>query len=119
MKSTDCEGKKIRCRSLCIDGTKYRTTLHKKYQKRGPWSKHEKNKVYSFIPGTILKVFVKEGQCVRKGDNLLILEAMKMQNLIKSPVEGIVKSLNVQGGTKVPKGKLMVELGFGQSANTS
>lgn len=76
--------------------------------------KPEKNKVYSFIPGTILKVFVKEGQCVRKGEDLLTLEAMKMQNLIKSPVEGIVKSLNVKEGVKVPKGKLMVELGFNQ-----
>ncbi len=119
MKSTDCEGKKIRCRSLCIDGTKYRTTLHRKYEKRGPWIKQEKNKVYSFIPGTILKVFVKEGQCVKKGDNLLILEAMKMQNLFKSPVEGIVKSINVREGVKVPKGKLMVELDFDQPGKPS
>jgi len=112
MNKIDCDEKKIRCRSLIIDGTKYRTTLNKKFEKRQPWSKPEKNKIKSFIPGTILKLYVKEGQCVKKGDNLLILEAMKMQNLIKSPLEGIIKSIYMKEGEKVPKGKLMIEIGF-------
>ncbi len=112
MKKLDCDDKKIRCKSLFIDGTKYRTTLNKKYEKRLPWSKPEKNKIISFIPGTILKLYVTEGQCVKKGDNLLILEAMKMQNLIKSPLEGIIKLITMTEGEKVPKGKLMIEIGY-------
>lgn len=112
MTKDNCEGKKIRYRSLVVDGTKYRTYLNKKYENRQPWSRPEKNKIISFIPGTILKLYVSEGQCVKKGDNLLILEAMKMQNLIKSPLEGIVKSINLKEGEKVSKGKLMIELGY-------
>jgi biotin carboxyl carrier protein len=106
------DDKKVRCKSLIIDGTKYRTTLNKKYEKRKPWSKPRKNLIYSFIPGTILKLYVKEGQCVMKGDDLLILEAMKMQNLIKSPLEGIIKSIYLAEGERVPKGKLMIEIGY-------
>ncbi len=117
MKKTDCEDKKIRCRSLVIDGTKYRTTLHRKYENRSAWAKPDKTKVYSFIPGTVVKILVKKGQCVKKGETLFILEAMKMQNLIKSPVEGIVEAINMDEGAKVPKGKILVELGFGTEAS--
>ena len=112
MSNFDCDGKKIRCKSLVIDGTKYRTTLNKKYSARKPYSKPEKNKVYSFIPGTIIKVNVTKGQCVKKGDSLLVLDAMKMENIILSPLEGIVKTINVKEGERIPKGTLMVEIGF-------
>ena len=112
MEKSDCEDKKIRCKSLFIDGTKYRTTLNKKYEKRKPWSKLEKNKIISVIPGTILKIYVTEGQCVKKGDDLIVLEAMKMLNLIKSPLEGIIKSIKLKEGEKVSKGKLMIEIGY-------
>lgn len=112
MKKVNCEDKKVRCKSLYIDGTKYRTTLHKKYLTRKQYAKPEKNKVYSFIPGTILKINVSLGQCVKKGDSLLVLEAMKMQNIILSPLEGVIKSINVKEGERAPKGTLMVEIGY-------
>lgn len=112
MKKIDCDDKKIRCKSLVIDGTKYRTTLNKKFINRKAWEKPQKSRIMSFIPGTILKIYVKEGQCVKKGDNLLVLEAMKMQNLFRSPIEGIIKSINMKVGERVPKGKLMIEIGY-------
>jgi biotin carboxyl carrier protein len=112
MDKSEWEEKKIRCKSLIIDGTKYRTVLTRKYEKRKSWSKPEKNKVISFIPGTILIIYVKEGQCVMKGDDLLILEAMKMQNLIRSPLEGIIKSIKIKEGQRIPKGTLMIEIGY-------
>ena len=112
MTKDKCEEKKIRCRSLIVDGTKYRTQLNSKYEERQPWSRPEKNKITSFIPGTIVKIYVSEGQCVKKGENLVVLEAMKMHNLIKSPLEGIVKSINFKEGEKVSKGKIMIELGY-------
>lgn len=108
----DCEDKKIRCKSLIIDGTKYMTTLNKKYQKKKSWYKPEKNKIYSYIPGTILKTHISEGQCVKKGEELLVLEAMKMQNIILSPLEGIIKTMHVKEEEKIPKGKLMIEIGY-------
>jgi biotin carboxyl carrier protein len=112
MDKLDFEDKKKRYKSLVIDGTKYRTLLTKKYENKKSWSKPRKNRIISFIPGTILILYVREGQCVMKGDDLLILEAMKMQNLIKSPLEGIIKSIKVKEGQRIPKGTLMIELGF-------
>ena len=47
MNKTGCEDKKIRYKSLMIDGTKYRTTLTKKYENREPWVKSEKTKIES------------------------------------------------------------------------
>lgn len=59
------------------------------------------------MPGKIVKISAKVGQKVRKGDILMILEAMKMQNEIGSPVDGTVKSITVADGGKVKPGELM------------
>ena len=58
-------------------------------------------KVVSPMPGTILKVNVSQGQAVKAGDVLLVLEAMKMENDIVAPVDGVVKQLLVQKGSTV------------------
>ncbi len=60
------------------------------------------------MPGLVLDVIVEEGTEVKKGDNLLILEAMKMENNIKSPSDGIVKSIAVTKGNAVEKNELLV-----------
>ena len=57
-----------------------------------------------------MKVFVKEGRKVKRGDNIMILEAMKMQNRIKSPRPGVIKCIKVKEREKVAKGVLMMEL---------
>ncbi len=56
------------------------------------------------MPGTILSVKVQNGAAVKKGDVLMILEAMKMENEILSPVDGTVASVNVQNGASVDTG---------------
>ena len=96
-------------KSLNIDGSKYKTLLTTKFETRQKWEKPDENKLKSFIPGTILKIFVKEGQKVREGQKLLILEAMKVQNRILSPKKGVVKSITVKTGEKIPKDQLMIE----------
>jgi biotin carboxyl carrier protein len=53
---------------------------------------------------------VKEGQAVKKGDSLLILESMKMMNQVKAPVDGKVKKIYVASNEKIAKNHLMVEL---------
>jgi biotin carboxyl carrier protein len=68
------------------------------------------NKVYSFIPGTIRKIFVKEGSKVKQGSHLLELEAMKMVNNIIAPVDGVVTKINVKTGDLVAKNILLVEM---------
>ncbi len=60
------------------------------------------------MPGLVLKLFVKEGAEVKKGDNLFILEAMKMENIIKSPADVIVKAVKIKPGDKVEKGQVLL-----------
>ena len=61
------------------------------------------------MPGLVLNVLVTEGQHLKKGDNLLILEAMKMENMIKSDTEGIVKKIHAIKGDKVEKSQVLIE----------
>ncbi|MDB5115416.1 MAG: gcdC [Mucilaginibacter sp.] len=61
------------------------------------------------MPGLVLKVFVEEGASVQKGDNLFILEAMKMENIIKSPTDAIIKSVKIAPGDKVEKGQILLQ----------
>lgn len=58
-------------------------------------------KVSSPMPGTILDIKVSAGQAVKKGDVICVLEAMKMENDIPAPCDGVVASINVQKGASV------------------
>ena len=62
------------------------------------------------MPGTILSVQVKAGDTVTKGQVLLILEAMKMENEIMSPRDGVIAGVHVNKGDAVDSGKLLVSL---------
>ena len=62
------------------------------------------------MPGTILKVNVSNGQAVKKGDVLLILEAMKMENEIMAPCDATVSSVNVSNGASVETGTVLCTL---------
>lgn len=64
-------------------------------------------KVEAPMPGTILDVKVKEGQSVKAGDILVILEAMKMENEILAPCDGVVAGLSVSNGVAVESGNLI------------
>ena len=66
--------------------------------------------INSPMPGTILKVNVANGQAVKKGDVLMILEAMKMENEIMAPADGTVASVNVQAGASVDSGAVLCTL---------
>ncbi|MBW6490201.1 MAG: acetyl-CoA carboxylase biotin carboxyl carrier protein subunit [Lentimicrobium sp.] len=97
-------------KTIIIDNIKYKTTLTKKFMARKSYEPVDFNKVYSFIPGTIRKVFVKEGSKVKQGAQLLELEAMKMVNNITAPVDGVVTKINVKSGDLVSKNFLLVEM---------
>ena len=60
------------------------------------------------MPGLVLRILVSEGEEVKKGGNLLILEAMKMENIIKAPADVIVKSIKINPSDKVEKGQVMM-----------
>ncbi len=64
--------------------------------------------VQSQMPGKVVAVLVEPGQQVQVGDGLLVLEAMKMENEIKSPIVGEVKEVNVREGDTVESGQKLV-----------
>ena len=67
--------------------------------------------VKSPLPGSVIKVLVSEGQAVRKGDTLLTLESMKMENAIMAETDGTVKQIAVTPGQNVMQDDLLIVLG--------
>lgn len=64
------------------------------------------------MPGKVIDIIAKEGDKLQKGDNILILEAMKMENVIKAEAECVVKKVLISKQTTVEKNQIMVELDF-------
>ncbi|MDD4413888.1 MAG: biotin/lipoyl-binding protein [Oscillospiraceae bacterium] len=62
------------------------------------------------MPGTIVNILVKPGDNVSKGDVILVLEAMKMENEIMSPRDAVVAGVHVNKGESVDSGKLLISL---------
>ncbi|MDR3142904.1 MAG: acetyl-CoA carboxylase biotin carboxyl carrier protein subunit [Tannerellaceae bacterium] len=93
-----------------VTARKYKTLLTNKYKNRPLWHKHELGEVNSTLPGTIIRIMVKEGQDVKEGELLLILEAMKMMNRIAAPVSGTIKEVLVKEGDKISKAHLMIKI---------
>lgn len=67
------------------------------------------NELKAPMPGLILDINVKVGQEVKEDDVLLILEAMKMENVLTSPRDGVIKSISVNKGDAVDKNQLLIE----------
>jgi biotin carboxyl carrier protein len=66
------------------------------------------NEIKAPMPGLVLDIRVAEGDEVKKGDPILVLEAMKMENILKSPTDGIVKKINVKKGLAVEKNQVLI-----------
>jgi biotin carboxyl carrier protein len=101
---------KTNLKALHLWDADYMTTFSKKFENRKPYIIPDPLKALSFIPGTIQQIIIKEGQKVRKGEPMLMLESMKMMNLVKVPIDGKVKKIYVTPGEIIPKNHLMVEL---------
>ena len=95
---------------FAVTARKYKTLLTKKYQNRKPWVDPSPYDIQSIIPGTIIDIFVKEGDLVKEGAPLLTLEAMKMINHIDMPFTARIKKINVEVGVRIPKDSLLIEL---------
>ena len=95
---------------FAITARKYKTLLTKKYMGRKFWVNPSPYEIQSYIPGTIISINVKEGKVVEEGTQLLILEAMKMQNKVEMPFTARIKKIHVKLGERIPKDFIMVEL---------
>ena len=92
------------------DGSIFKTYLTAKAERRKEYKRIDPKRIESIIPGSITELFIQEGDKVQIGTPLLVLESMKMGNLIKSNTEGIVKHIFVEKGKHISKGTLMIEL---------
>lgn len=92
------------------NGRKYKTTLTKKFKERNKWVAPDPNELRSHIPGEVSSVLVKVGNKIKKGDKLLIYEAMKMKNILTAPFNGTIEEIYVKEHDKLPKGSLLMKL---------
>lgn len=99
---------------LLVNGNKYNVQLEDDYDRllkslgiEAGGTKKVKN-FKAPMPGLVLNIMVESGQQVTKDDPLLILEAMKMENVLKSPGDGVVKSVEVSQGLAVDKNQILI-----------
>ena len=99
-----------------INGNKYTSTIHDKYDRlidqlgMKVGVSQKVGDIKAPMPGLVLEVSVEVGMQVMKGDKVLILEAMKMENALKAAGDGIVKAVHITKGTAVEKGQLLIEM---------
>lgn len=97
-------------KNLVVQGAVYKTTYTWKFENRVKWEAPNPNHIYSFIPGTIIDIFVKPKEKVKEGETLLLLEAMKMQNQVRMPFDGEIVKIYVKKDGVIPKRFLMLEI---------
>ncbi len=93
-----------------VNSGRFLTLLTKKFQKRKEWQRADPKEIRSFIPGSIIEIYAKPGQKMKEGEVVLILEAMKMYNKVEMPLDGVIKTVNVKNGDRIPKNFLMVTI---------
>lgn len=95
---------------LQLESGSYLTYKTSKYENRKPYSERRANEIVSYIPGTIVKLCINEGETVKQGEPLLILEAMKMENIVRMPQDGKVKRILVSENQRIGKNTTMIIL---------
>ena len=88
----------------------YKTNLTTKYRNRKQWKRPDPQEILSVIPGVVTSFSVEIGSHINKGEEIMIYEAMKMQNIIRAPFDGTVEQIFVKTGEKVAKGVVMMYL---------
>jgi biotin carboxyl carrier protein len=96
--------------SFQVGDSVYNTTISDKHRNKKPWEPVNLKIIKAVIPGVIRKSYVKEGAKVKKGDKLVVLEAMKMKNDILATEGGIVEEICVKVGERVPKDTVLVRI---------
>lgn len=102
--------------SVSVNGNTYELEIADVYDRQvkkmglSAFTTQKVNAIKAPMPGLIVEVMVEEGQEVVEGTPLLVLSAMKMENIIVSQGEGVVKSIEVKKADAVEKGQLIIEM---------
>ncbi len=113
VESTDFKNKEI---SLRVNGQLYKATIKEPLDillgNMGLDMRATQKEEYvkAPMPGMVLKILVQPGQHVNKGDGLILLEAMKMENILKASHDATVKAVRVTEKSAVEKGAILLEL---------
>lgn len=100
--------------TISVNGNKYQLQIKDKFDEllkslgMDNLVANKVNEIKAPMPGLVLDIKVTEGQTVKKGDAILVLEAMKMENIIKSPTDGIIKKINAKKGLAVEKNQVLI-----------
>lgn len=100
--------------TVLVNGNKYQLSVKDKFDEllknlgMDNLNANKINEMKAPMPGLVLDIRVEEGSQIKKGDALLVLEAMKMENIIKSPTDGVIKKINVKKGMAVEKNQVLI-----------
>ncbi|MFN4233882.1 MAG: acetyl-CoA carboxylase biotin carboxyl carrier protein subunit [Bacteroidia bacterium] len=99
---------------LLVNGNKYTINLRDKYDEllkslgMDNLMANKVNELKAPMPGLVLDIFVAPGTVVKKGDPVIVLEAMKMENVLKAAGDGVVKKIAVEKKQAVEKNQLLI-----------
>lgn len=99
---------------VSVNGNKYQLNVKDKFDEllkslgMDNLAASKVNEIKAPMPGLVLDIRVAEGDEVKKGDPILVLEAMKMENILKSPTDGTIKKINVKKGVAVEKNQVLI-----------
>ena len=93
-----------------VNSARYLTLTTTKFDKRKKWQKSDPREVRSIIPGSVIEIFASPGQKIKEGEVILTLEAMKMYTKVEMPFDGVIKSIEVAKGDRIPKDTVMITL---------
>ena len=98
-----------------INNNNYSVQIKDKYDEllqslgMGMLNNQKKSDIKAPMPGRVLDIMLNIGDSVVKGESVLVLEAMKMENVIKSPTDGVVKRITVEKNQAVEKNEVLIE----------
>ncbi|MCY8612821.1 biotin/lipoyl-containing protein, partial [Bacillus haynesii] len=93
-------------REVVIKDESIKSSVHQKVKA----DRSNPNHIAASMPGTVIKLLVSEGDQVKKGDHLMINEAMKMETTVQAPFSGTVENIHVTNGEAIQTGDLLIEL---------
>ena len=93
-----------------VNSAKYLTLTTTKFDRRKKWQKADPKEIRSIIPGSVIEIFASPGQKLKEGEVLLTLDAMKMYTKVQMPFDGVIKSINVAVGDRIPKNTVLITI---------